>query len=86
MLSIIEIILNDHPTLTEFLLTRLSFQIISFIREFYIANFRKENVVSRSMQDFYLGVIVKNKKIFLESIIKIISEKGYSNEKFKGGH
>jgi hypothetical protein len=28
----------------------------------------------RSIQDFYLGVVVKNKKLFLRSIIRLISD------------
>lgn len=73
---ILEIILADHPSLTKFLLSQLSFNIISFIREFYIANIREENILSTSIQDFYISVIVKNKHTFLLSIIALISQSG----------
>ena len=75
-LLILEIILADHPSLTKFLLSQLSFNIISFIREFYIANIREENILSTSIQDFYMRVIVKNKNTFLLSIIALISQSG----------
>jgi hypothetical protein len=74
ILLILEIIISDHPILTDFLLTRLSFRILLFIRDFYQLNFRRESGLMRSIQDFYLGVVIKNKKLFLRSIIRLLSD------------
>jgi hypothetical protein len=60
--------------LTDYLLTRLSFKILLFIRDFYQAHFRRETALTRGIQDFYLGVIIKNKKLFLRSIIRLLSD------------
>lgn len=73
VLLILEIILTDHPSLADYLLKKLSFQIVFFIRDYYLKNTKKEKVINRAINDFYLNIVTRYKRIFLESIIDKIN-------------
>jgi hypothetical protein len=58
--------------LANYLLNNLSFQIVLFIHEYHLRHTKRDKGLARSTVDFYVNVISKHKRIFLQSIVSQI--------------
>lgn len=74
VLIIMEILISDHPTLTEFLLEGLAFQIVSFAQAQQNKQ-KKQSALSKTVADFYLKVILHQRRVFLPALLRKIPRK-----------
>lgn len=69
-----EILISDHPTLAEFLLEGLAFEIVSFAQA-QQNKLKKQSNLTKTVADFYLNVVLHNRRTFLPALLKKIPKK-----------
>jgi hypothetical protein len=69
-----EILIGDHPLLVEFLLEGLAIEIVGFAQKEQSKQ-KKQSSLPKTVADFYLNIVLQNRRIFLPAILKKIPNK-----------
>lgn len=66
-----EIIIGDHSDLANFLLQRLAVEIVTFSQK-EEQKAKKSITLPKTVADFYLNIIVPNRRIFVSALLNKI--------------